>query len=145
MTIYKLNLNSDQLNSISKDARIRKFDIPNETLLYSISPKQDAITFIKCYRFLENIGSNLSYSDAFKGIPKLIKDYLKQFEEIYHRCIFHVVNLDDHISFGCYHNKKKLFKFIEENNNDIRILINDVYPIGKVVKEYDLEGSLGYS
>ncbi|MFW5794142.1 MAG: hypothetical protein ACOCV1_01535 [Bacillota bacterium] len=133
--IKNLDLSEEEMSKISKEARERKFRIKDEKFLYSEKIEDNISCFIKSYRFLINLSNGLLRTN--KKISQKIKDYLKQFEDIFFKCIEIEYDLSKDIEYGKARVKRKANKIINKNYNLFQTLIDDVYPLGRIIKEYD--------
>jgi len=137
----RLSLSGDQLAKIVAIARDYKFASTGQEILY---PRTDEIKldfFIKGYSFIKGLSLNVSIDST---IQELFKEYIKQFEDFYKECISIKASLDSSIEFGKSKAYARLTDFIIKNTDIINTMLLDIYPIGRVVKQFDPEaGQVG--
>lgn len=132
----KINLTTEQLNAISKEARSRKFNVKDLDLIYPTTNSDYIIYFCQCYDFLGILIDNLE-QDNFKIIRK-VKEFRVQFKELYNQSL----KLKNLITFTTSDLSKviiskKINKFVIENLDEIKIMLNEVFPVGRMVYQYD--------
>jgi len=140
MEIKHLELEDSEKNELSRLARESKSLINEREAIYSTSIDRIKI-FIDYYLFLSINSKNVVLK---LEIRNKIKRYLEQFSELFLK-FEELMDKLRRIVYG----KNRLIQKIEflskDNISYVEILISDVFPLGKIVKSYDPEGSIGYS
>lgn len=136
----KLDLASTEIDKISKIARDNKFETKGLAFLYDDDPQHKLDNFIKGYRFLFHIANETD--DA--GIGQKIQDYLNSLKSELQTAIRlqQLARLKTH--FALHRNKRNVALFVTDNLVTIENLLDIVYPLGKVVKQYDPGETQGY-
>ena len=137
----RIAFTADELGKIAKEARQRKFRITNETYLYPKNYEGDIKNFVNAIRFLENLSLNIEIN--YPNISRKIHKYLKEFTERYHEANEIISELNEDINYGKDIIIEEAKTFLKENYRDIINLLNECYPVGMAIKEYDPSSSVG--
>lgn len=144
--IIELDINSEELNKISKSAKERKFNMASDSdkFLYSETPPKKLKVFIDCYDFLDVLENNLQSSDS--EISKKIKTFISKFgDEISKARELHFNFENTTSSLVKHYQVNEIAEFIKENQKKISNLINTCFPIGRRVQTYDPDQAAGVS
>ncbi len=137
----RIAFTSDELGKIAKEARQRKFKMSNETYLYPKNDEENIKNFISAIRFLENLALNIEIS--YPDISRKIHAYLKGFTERFHIATEIITELAEDINYGKDIILLEAKTFVRSNYRDITNILNECYPIGMAIKEYDPSSSVG--
>ena len=154
--ITKLKLSPEELNTISQRCRERKFNIDKNILFYPKTYIEKLYSFLYSYRFLLSLYNSLDDEDVIKvddevknisekEIKGKIKNYSSQFEILYLNLLKLSISLELPIEYGKSSTKEKIYNIILLNELDINNIIDDVYPLGKIISMYDPDSAAGYS
>lgn len=136
--LQKLDLSSEQRDKISKIAQDMRFKYDKNDLLYSTDVKKRLDYFVNAYDFLFYLMES-SNEESFKN---KIKNYLKQFEELYYK-IKKIIEYSEGGSIRQRIFKKKSEYLLKDYSKEIKQIIIDVFPLGRVVHEYDPDSAVG--
>lgn len=138
----RLALTNDELTKIAKDARQRKFKMNTETYLYPKTFEDDIKNFTNVYRFLENLALNLE--NTYPDISRKMHNYLADFVDKYYEAVELLSELNEDIHYGKDVIIQEARSFIKTNHADFTNFLNECFPIGMSIKEYDPTMSAGF-
>lgn len=139
--LVRLDFSVDELNKVSQIARDTRFNVMGSKLLYPDSNEEKMDFFLKGYVFLDSLSQRKDIRDD--AITNKLKEYLKQFEDVYKKLSHLKIMSQSDLSFGESRIKKQISQIIMDNDQLIRMLLVDVYPIGKIMKFFDPEMHVG--
>ncbi|MFW6283420.1 MAG: hypothetical protein ACOC1P_05205 [Minisyncoccales bacterium] len=132
--IKKLELTEEEMSNISKIARDVKFSLSKENYLYPKDIEERFRFFIKAYDFLYFLKENIHE----QGTKAKIEEYIKQYDSLYAKIKKILATLD--LSIG---KSRKINMLIDMDCEEIKQLIIDAFPIGRIVDTYDIDNSVG--
>lgn len=141
--INKLNLIQTETDIISKGAQEVKFKYNKEDFIYPITYKEKLKSFVKCYRFLQNLYQSLVIVNTNKEISDKIYAYYKQLDEIYFEGEFLLNSIKKDIHFGNNIIEDKIKNLVYNNNLTINQVIDEIFPVGRRVVLYNPDENVG--
>lgn len=109
-------------------------------ILYADDVLQKLEFFIKAFRFIKSIATNTKEED----LKQKLADYLLTASDLYEQALDLFERLKKGIHFNAHRRRRQAFDFLAENRVAIDSLIDCVFPLGKVVKQYDPNKTQGY-
>ncbi len=136
----KSNLNETEINTISLIARESKFAFIGNDLLYPIDNKDRLKFFLNSYDFFLNLSTNNLVDVAIRN---KITTFIQQYQKIYKEAIKLDNRFKKPTSWRVSKISRDLDIFMTDNLEDVRILSNEVFPLGKITKGIDPDKDIG--
>lgn len=141
----KLNLIKEELDIISKTARDIKFKNFKDEFIYPNTYKEKLKSFVKSYRFIQSLHSNLVGIESNQNIVNKLYLYYNQLTNLYNESEFLLNQIKPEIHFGNNIVEYKIKNLVYENNIIINQVIDDIFPIGRVISSYNPDQEVGVS
>jgi len=139
MVLTTLKFSEEELNKIGKIARERKFKVSDDKFIYPEKTIDEIKLFCKSYRFL----TILSNSIEEENLRNRIKEYLAEYQLLYKRLLKTESKLNGDISFGDSAIIRRANNIIVKNRIKILLFFDSVFPIGRHLKLYNPDDSVG--
>jgi hypothetical protein len=132
-----------EIDLISAVANDRRFKLNKDDFIYSETYKDKLKCFLKCYRFLENLKVSLVDNDNAKVIIDKMNIILKDYFNIFKVGDYLINSLSKSSSFNNLGIEWKIKLLVSENVISINLLIDTIFPIGRVIRSYDPDEAAG--
>lgn len=138
-----LNLTQSEIDAISNTANDRRFSFRKEEFLYSSDMVEKLKIFIKCYRFLSLLATSFKSNENYKEIFTKIVNALNKTNSIYVNGEILINSIKKDSKFGNINVNRDIKKLVEHNLETINMIINETFPIGRIVKSYNPDEAAG--
>ena len=137
-------LTKTEVDKISTIARDRKFETKGMTFIYPVDSVSRLKFFIRSYRFLSAIVNDVPEADEV--IKKKILDYLhnEEFMKLYKEALRLDIKNKNTIFFGKHRTTRKIEEFAINNYEILEHITDVVFPLGRLVKQYDPSEHVGF-
>lgn len=106
------------------------------TILYPANPVDSLKNFVNCYKLMMTVPNETRDMALKNKVQLILKDYI----ELYKEANFYVIKLSGSVTTMSI---TKVNRFYVQKSYDIEKFISFVYPLGKIVKVFDVDEEVG--
>jgi len=152
VAIVKINVEEESLFSFNKNdlsylgtlAKNNKFFYKTNEIIYPKTNSEQLEYFIKCMRFIYNLINQLNGDEKVSNLQNKLCKIYDEYYELFNSCLILTQKYNNSVNFNKNGVLIKINDLYLTNKEKIHDIIDFIYPLGMVVKQFNPDNEQGY-